>query len=50
MGKIGFKQGFIEILSNGYFGNGEKMRIVPWKYWDLDGLGGMAGEWGNSDS
>lgn len=28
MGKIGFEYGFIGILSNGYFVNGKKMRIM----------------------
>ena len=29
MGKIGFEYGFIGILSNRYFVNGKKMRIMP---------------------
>ena len=32
MGKMGFEQGFIGILSNACFGNGEKLLIVPGKY------------------
>ena len=46
--EIGFEYGFIGILSNECFWNGEKLLIMPGKHWDfyvVSGSDGCGGTW-----
>lgn len=50
MSKMGFEYGFIGILSNEYFWNGEKLLVIHGKDWDFCVMGSVVIVVGNFDS